>query len=191
MKLMNTMNPWRNFRLLLLSFLGLCTTASAGTITATVMGNSGLSAVFFSLPDTTQVSFDVPVESGFIDPCATSSNPVCSYTITELSWIPSASSTGTSGTVLCLAGTCLDSRTVGLSYTTFLPAGIYQFVVIANDSSNTSIQSVTGTLTINGDFQVLPEPSAGILLAGGFAALAGLALYKQSITGVLPSRARE
>jgi hypothetical protein len=164
------MNNCRNLRISLLVFLGLLAAASAswaGTITATVDGNTGMTAIFFSLPQSTQVSFDVPVEAGFLDPCSDPNSTACSYSITELAWIPSVASTGTNGTVLCIAGTCFDGRTVGLAYSTFLPAGIYQFVVIANDSSNTNVQSISGTLNIQGDFQILPEPSAGVLLAGG------------------------
>lgn len=173
---------WCRFSLLtLLTLWGLGTcaaTARGGTITATVYGPSGASYVLFSVPQTTHVSFAVPINTGFVDPCSASGNYPCGFSVFEQSWIPTVAATGTIGSVFCLSSSlCSDGRTVGPMVSANLSPGIYQFIVFASDSA--SISSLTGTLTIDGDFQVLPEPSGGWLLSGGLTLLAGFAIMRR------------
>ena len=142
-------------------------TVSATPITASVTGTGGTSYVQFSLPATTTVTFSPTVESGFTDPCLNSQSS-CSFSIYEQVWIPGINSLTFSETVFCLSqGNCSTSQSQGLGGSVQLSAGLYEFVLIVNDSANTGIQSVTGTLDIAGDFTVLPEPPTSVMMATG------------------------
>ena len=154
-------------------------TASASTVSATVNGASGTSFVEFTLADAAMVTLAPPTETGFSDPCVNAAAGSCSYSISEELWIPGFGSLMKSTTEFCAApANCATNQSGGLGYSLKLGPGVYDFVVIANDTANTGIQSVTGTLDL-GDLGTLPEPGTNLLMALGFFAVAGICALKR------------
>ena len=112
-----------------------------------------------------------------MDPCLNATD-LCSYTIFEQSWIPGSAASSTSATEVCIAqGNCVMNHVNGAATSLTLGPGIYWFVVSAQDSPSTGVQSVTATLSIDGDFQVIPEPGANVLLGSGLLGIAGVGAF--------------